>query len=241
MIADLIRKMHESPEEIVLWGDGTPTREFLYVEDCAEAFVLAAERYDGEDPVNIGTGKEISIKALAELIAELTGFSGRFAGTPRCRTASRAAASTRRGRRSCSASRHRRRCARGSSGPSPGTGRRRTCMQLAERLTPLWLRLRAVRAPAWAGPLAREPWMVLGPLLVVQWLALLALALTVRHNSWLYYQGGDQTYYYTDAWLFGHWTLPTAEVGWGWSYVLTPIAGASPATTCSRGCRRSSC
>jgi GDP-L-fucose synthase len=76
VIADLIRKMHESPEEIVLWGDGSPTREFLYVEDAAEAFLLAAERYDGEAPVNIGTGKEISIKELAELIAELAGFSG---------------------------------------------------------------------------------------------------------------------------------------------------------------------
>jgi GDP-L-fucose synthase len=68
--------MHESPEEVVLWGDGSPTREFLYVEDAAEAFVLAAERYDGEDPVNIGAGKEISIRGLAELIAELTGFTG---------------------------------------------------------------------------------------------------------------------------------------------------------------------
>jgi GDP-L-fucose synthase len=76
VIADLIRKMHESPEEIVLWGDASPTREFLYVEDAAEAFLLAAERYDGEAPVNIGTGKEISIKELAELIAELAGFSG---------------------------------------------------------------------------------------------------------------------------------------------------------------------
>jgi hypothetical protein len=100
-------------------------------------------------------------------------------------------------------------------------------MQLAERLTPLWVRLRGVRAPAWAGPFAREPWCVLAPLVAVQWLALLALALTVRHNSWLYYQGGDQTYYYTDAWLFSHWTLPTAEVGWGWSYLLAPIAGPS--------------
>src|SRR4029078_8923458 len=76
VIADLIRKMHESPEEVVLWGDGSPTREFLYVEDAAEAFVLAAERYDGEAPVNIGAGKEISIRELAELIAELTGFTG---------------------------------------------------------------------------------------------------------------------------------------------------------------------
>jgi GDP-L-fucose synthase len=76
VIADLIRKMHESPEEVVLWGDGSPTREFLYVQDAAEAFVLAAERYDGEEPVNIGAGKEISIRGLAELIAELTGFTG---------------------------------------------------------------------------------------------------------------------------------------------------------------------
>jgi GDP-L-fucose synthase len=76
VIADLIRKMHESPDEVVLWGDGSPTREFLYVEDAAEAFALAAERYDGEEPVNIGAGKEISIRDLAELIAELTGFSG---------------------------------------------------------------------------------------------------------------------------------------------------------------------
>jgi GDP-L-fucose synthase len=76
VIADLIRKMHESPEEVVLWGDGSPTREFLYVEDAADAFVLAAERYDGEEPVNIGAGKEISIRELAELIAELTGFTG---------------------------------------------------------------------------------------------------------------------------------------------------------------------
>jgi GDP-L-fucose synthase len=76
VIADLIRKMHESPDEIVLWGDGSPTREFLYVEDAAVAFALAAERYDGPEPVNVGAGKEISIRELAELIAELTGFSG---------------------------------------------------------------------------------------------------------------------------------------------------------------------
>jgi GDP-L-fucose synthase len=76
VIADLIRKMHESPEAIVLWGDGSPTREFLFVEDAAEAFVLAAERYDGDEPVNVGAGKEISIRELAELVAELTGFTG---------------------------------------------------------------------------------------------------------------------------------------------------------------------
>jgi GDP-L-fucose synthase len=76
VIADLIRKMHESRDEVVLWGDGTPTREFLYVEDCVDGLLLAAERYDGPQPVNLGTGKEISIRELAELVAELTGFAG---------------------------------------------------------------------------------------------------------------------------------------------------------------------
>jgi GDP-L-fucose synthase len=76
VIADLIRKMHETPDEIVLWGDGTPTREFLFVDDAADAFLLAAQRYDGADPVNVGPGMEISIRDLASLIAELTGFSG---------------------------------------------------------------------------------------------------------------------------------------------------------------------
>jgi GDP-L-fucose synthase len=76
VIADLIRKMHESRDEVVLWGDGAPTREFLYVEDCVDGLLLAAERYDGPLPVNLGTGKEISIRELAELVAELTGFEG---------------------------------------------------------------------------------------------------------------------------------------------------------------------
>ena len=80
VIPDLIRKMVEAQEEgrdeIVLWGDGSPTREFLYVDDCVEGLVRAAERYDGADPVNLGTGEEISIRDLAELVAELTGFSG---------------------------------------------------------------------------------------------------------------------------------------------------------------------
>ena len=76
VIPDLIRKMVESTDEVVLWGDGSPTREFLYVDDAAEGLLLATERYDGADPVNLGTGSEISIRELAELIAELTGFEG---------------------------------------------------------------------------------------------------------------------------------------------------------------------
>ena len=57
---------------------GSPTREFLYVEDCAEAIVLATERFDGPEPVNLGAGVEISIRVLVEVVAELTGFQGRI-------------------------------------------------------------------------------------------------------------------------------------------------------------------
>ena len=80
VIPALIRKMIEAQErgdgEIVLWGDGSPTREFLYVDDCAEGILLAARRYDDPEPVNLGTGEEIAIRDLAELIGELTGFEG---------------------------------------------------------------------------------------------------------------------------------------------------------------------
>jgi len=65
-------------EKIVVWGTGKATREFLYVEDAAEAILLATEKYNKGDPVNIGAGFEISIKDLAELIMELTGFQGRI-------------------------------------------------------------------------------------------------------------------------------------------------------------------
>jgi GDP-L-fucose synthase len=76
VIPALITKMLDSPDRVVLWGDGSPTREFLFVEDCAEGVVLAAERYDRPEPVNLGSGAEISIRELAELVAELTGFEG---------------------------------------------------------------------------------------------------------------------------------------------------------------------
>ena len=78
VIPALVRKMVQSSDEVVLWGDGTPTREFLYVEDCAEGIALAADRYDSADPVNLGSGQEISIRDLAALVADLTGFEGRI-------------------------------------------------------------------------------------------------------------------------------------------------------------------
>src|SRR5205085_12497582 len=70
--------MVSSPDELVLWGDGSPTREFLYVDDCVEVILLAAERYDDPDPVNLGTGVETSIKELADILAEVAGFEGRI-------------------------------------------------------------------------------------------------------------------------------------------------------------------
>jgi len=82
VIPALIRKCVEArlrgEAEIVVWGDGSPTREFLYVEDAAEGILLGAERYDGDLPINLGSGREISIRRLAELIVEMTGFKGRL-------------------------------------------------------------------------------------------------------------------------------------------------------------------
>ncbi|MHB8761374.1 MAG: GDP-L-fucose synthase family protein [Coriobacteriia bacterium] len=81
VIPAMIRKMiaaRDAGTDVTLWGDGSPTREFLYVEDCARGIVDAAERYDGPEPVNLGSGMEISIRDLAETIARHTGFQGRI-------------------------------------------------------------------------------------------------------------------------------------------------------------------
>jgi GDP-L-fucose synthase len=82
VIPAMIRKCVEAKRggatEIVLWGDGSPTREFLYVEDAAEGILLAAERFDGAEPVNLGSGREICIRDLAEMIASEVGFGGRI-------------------------------------------------------------------------------------------------------------------------------------------------------------------
>lgn len=80
VIPALIRKFTEATErderQVTVWGSGKPSREFLYVEDAAEGILLATEKYDKPEPVNLGTGKEITIKDLANLIAKLTGFKG---------------------------------------------------------------------------------------------------------------------------------------------------------------------
>jgi GDP-L-fucose synthase len=80
VIPAMIRKFLEAKEsgaaKVELWGDGSPTREFLYVDDAAEAIVTAAERYDGAEPLNIGTSEELSIAEVARLIQAQTGFTG---------------------------------------------------------------------------------------------------------------------------------------------------------------------
>jgi len=82
VIPALIRKFIEAQErgdeKVVLWGDGSPTREFVYAGDAAEAILLASEKYNDSEPVNLGSGMEISIRDLAQLIASLTGYEGEF-------------------------------------------------------------------------------------------------------------------------------------------------------------------
>jgi len=82
VIPALIRKAIEAGErgdkELPVWGDGSPTREFLYVEDAADGIIAAAENYNGSEPVNIGSGQEISIKDLVEMVVRLTDFNGQL-------------------------------------------------------------------------------------------------------------------------------------------------------------------
>jgi GDP-L-fucose synthase len=83
VIPAMIRKFSEAKErgdeQVILWGDGSPTREFLFVEDAADAIVAATEKYDGPEPVNIGSGEEITIADLARRIAQLVGYNGAIA------------------------------------------------------------------------------------------------------------------------------------------------------------------
>jgi len=82
VIPAMIRKFHSAKSQglpsVTLWGDGSPTREFLYVEDCALGIALATERYDSSDPVNLGSGKEISIRELAAKISSELGYEGKI-------------------------------------------------------------------------------------------------------------------------------------------------------------------
>jgi GDP-L-fucose synthase len=86
VIPALIRKcveaMDAGRDTVEIWGDGTPTREFLYVDDAVEGILLATEKYDKSEPVNLGSGMEISIRDLAEKIARLTGYNGKLVFDP---------------------------------------------------------------------------------------------------------------------------------------------------------------
>ena len=94
MLPALVRKFHEAKvsqaPEVVIWGTGTPRREFLYVDDLAHACVFLMENYSGESHINVGVGEDIEIRELAALVREITGYQGRIAnelskpdGTPR--------------------------------------------------------------------------------------------------------------------------------------------------------------
>ena len=90
VLAAMIRKFHEAKDKVTLWGDGSAMREFLYVDDLAEAAFKCMVNYDSEDIINVGTGKDITIKDLAETIADVVGFKGEIVwdtskpnGTPR--------------------------------------------------------------------------------------------------------------------------------------------------------------
>jgi GDP-L-fucose synthase len=78
MVRKFVAARESGEAEVSLWGDGTPTREFLYVDDAAEGILLAAERYDASDPVNLGSGAEIAIADLAAIIARAARYQGRF-------------------------------------------------------------------------------------------------------------------------------------------------------------------
>jgi len=78
LIVRFLAARSRGDREVVCWGSGSPTRDFLFVEDCAEAIVLATERYNDREPVNLGSGVEISIRDLANHIARLVGFSGKI-------------------------------------------------------------------------------------------------------------------------------------------------------------------
>ncbi|MCL4765389.1 MAG: GDP-L-fucose synthase [Hyphomicrobiaceae bacterium] len=86
VVAALIRKAHEAKEkgagELVIWGSGKPRREFLHVDDCADALVEIMKRYSAEEHINVGSGEDLEIGDLAQLIADVVGFKGRIANDP---------------------------------------------------------------------------------------------------------------------------------------------------------------
>ena len=187
----------------MLWGDGSPTREFLYVDDCVEGLVLAAERYDGPEPVNLGAAREISIKELARADRRRHRLRGpHHVGHGEAERPAAGGASTAAGPASSSASRRARRCATGSSGPSPGTARRSRVSVAASSVAVAHGVGRTVDR------LLAHPRAVLGTLVGAQIALTLVLALSVDHNGWVWFQGGDQIWMTTTGWLVGQARAP---------------------------------
>ena len=224
VIPALIRKMVEArsaASRVVLWGDGTPTREFLYVDDASTALLLAAERYDGADPVNLGTGMEISIADLAALDRAAVGYAGAIHwdttkpnGQPRRKLDMSRAEAALRFRAAVP-------LATASGAPSTGTGQHASMTRTdAARGAAGRVLARMVKTVDVA---VGHPRASLAILVVGQLIATVAFALTATHNGWLYYQGGDQIWYATSGWSLGDLRIPNALVGYGWSISLAPI------------------
>ena len=323
VIPALIRKMIEGRESVELWGDGSPSREFLYVEDAAEAFVLAGERYDGNEPVNVGTGQEITIRELAETIADLTGFNGeiiwntempngqprRALDTTRAKEEFGFVARTelREGlKRTIDWFREHHPDGRAAGGPprpalpaaaaapseisapapnhelppgestallpashDPATADENiaaaaataiipggpttadeniaasamTGILGAEQNTAEYTALRIQRpgrvgqltehmtraltagARGTATRISRVPVpLVVAAAIVLQWFVNWQVANRANHNGWLFYHGGDGTWYYTSAWVLSHGHLPVTAIGFVFSLLTAPVA-----------------
>ena len=219
VIPALIRKMVEADDEVVLWGDGSPTREFLYVDDCVEGLVLAAERYDGADPVNLGAAREISIRDLAELDRRRDRVRGRDRrGTTRSRTASRAGAST-------PTPRARALRVRGDDPAARGDRAHRRVVPLGGR----GCRYVAPRSPRRAGADTRSTVSSIGRAPSSERSSsrrsrmVVVLGLSIEHNGWVWFQGGDQIVITTNGWALGQRDLPPTELGYLWPIVQAPL------------------
>ena len=225
VIPALIRKMVEAhdrgDEEIVLWGDGTPTREFLYVDDCVEGLAVAAERYEDPAPVNLGHGRRDRDRRPRRARARDHGLRGcdpmghveaqRAAATPARHVEGRGALRL----PGCGHAAGR---ARADGRLVPGDAESvNTAAAVARPNRALAALSRTVDA------VARHVVVSLAVVIAFQVLATVALFFSVNHNGWLTYQGGDQIWLVTSGWLLGKGMIGYALTGHGWPMLLAPL------------------